>query len=47
MVSKVANTREVFIGPTSYLATSLAEIELFIHELCRFGLPHAKISVNM
>ena len=29
--------------PRSCLAAGLAEFELFIHELCRFALPHAKI----
>ena len=33
----MANTREVFIGPTSCLAASLVEFKLFINELYRFG----------
>ena len=48
MANRVANSREVFIGPKScFIAANLAEFELFIHELCRFCLPHAKIPVNM
>ena len=31
------------VPPPRGLAASLAEFELFIHELCRFALPHSKI----
>ena len=31
---------------SSCLAAILVEFEHYIHELCRFGLPHAKIPVN-
>ena len=37
MENRVANTCEVFIRPTSCLAASLAEFDLFIHELYRFA----------
>ena len=47
MGNRVAKLLKFSFGPTSCLAVSLAEFELFIHELCRFALPHAKIPVNM
>ena len=43
MENRVAKLVKYSFGPTSCLAASLAEFELFIHELCRFALPHAKI----
>ena len=45
--NRVAKLVKYSFGPTSCLAASLAEFELFIHELCRFALSHAKIPVNM
>ena len=42
MENRVAKLVKYLFGPTSCLAASLAEFELFIHELCRFALPHAK-----
>ena len=49
MANRVANTRELvlFIRPTSCLGASLVEFELFIHELCRFGLPDTKIDLSI
>ena len=41
MENRVAKLVKSSSGPRSCLAASLAE--LFIHELCRFALPHAKI----
>ena len=43
MENRVAKLMKYSFRPTSCLASSLAEFELFIHELCRFALPHAKI----
>ena len=43
MENRVAKLVKYSFGPTSCLALSFAEFELFIHELCRFALPHAKI----
>ena len=43
MENRVAILVKYSSGPTSCLTASLAEYELFIHELCRFALPHAKI----
>ena len=45
MENRVAKLVKYSLGPTSCFAASLAEFELFIHELCtcRFALPHAKI----
>ena len=43
MENRVAKLVKYSFGPKSCLAASLAEFELFIHELCRFALPHAKI----
>ena len=43
MENRVAKLVKYSFGPTSCLAAGLAEFELFIHELCRFALPHAKI----
>ena len=47
MENRVAKLVKYSFGPTSCLAASLAEFELFIHELCRFALSRAKIPVNM
>ena len=47
MTNRAANTCEVFIGQTSCLAASLEKFELSIQQICRFGLPHTKIPVNM
>ena len=43
MENRVAKLVKYSFGPTSCLAASLAGFELFIHELCRFALSHAKI----
>ena len=43
MKNRVAKLVKYSFGPTSCLAASLAEFELFIHEICRFALPRAKI----
>ena len=43
MENRVAKLLKYSFGPRSCLAAGLAEFELFIHELCRFALPHAKI----
>ena len=40
MANRVAKLVNSSFGPTSCLAASLTEFELFIHELCRFALPH-------
>ena len=42
MENRVAKLVKYSFGPTSCLAASLAEFELFIHDLCRFDLSHAK-----
>ena len=43
MENRVAKLVKYSFGPTSCLAAGLVEFELFIHELCRFALPQAKI----
>ena len=43
MENRVAKLVKYSLGATSSSAASLVEFELFIHELCRFALPHAKI----
>ena len=43
MENRVSKLVKYSFGPRSCLAASLAEFELFIQELCRFALPHAKI----
>ena len=43
MENRVAKLVKYSFRPRSCLAASLAEFELFIHELCRFTLPNAKI----
>ena len=43
MENRIAKLVKYSFGLTSCLAASLAEFELFIHELSRFALPHAKI----
>ena len=43
MENRVAKLVKYSFGPRSCLAASLAQFELFIHELCRFALPHTKI----
>ena len=43
MENRIAKLVKYSFRPTSCLAASLREFELFIHELCRFALPHSKI----
>ena len=43
MENRVAKLVKYSFEPRSCLAASFAEFELFIHELCGFALPHAKI----
>ena len=39
MENRIAKLVKYSFGPRSCLAASLAEFELFIHELCWFALP--------